>query len=146
MQPRVILRKVAAAAALLANLRKFARDDFDARAVSVAVALAADQLKREKIIPIAAIIAENRRRAIEVVDHYVHITIVIKITEGRAATDRWFVQRLARRSFSECAVALVAIEQLALITTPIEACALPSSLSAAPDIKPISEKVPAPLF
>src|SRR5262249_37700186 len=116
MQPRVILRKIAAAPALFVNLYEVSRDDFDPSAVSATVALAANQLKREKVVPIAAVVAENRRRAVEVIDDYVHVAIVVEIAERRATTDGRLIHCRAdfRSDRGERSVTVVAVKQLAL--------------------------------
>ena len=68
------------------------------------------------VVLVAAVVAQDRRRTFQVVDHDVDVAIVVDVAECRAARYRRSRQRLARVRGDLCerAITIVVIEQLAL--------------------------------
>src|SRR4051812_10514887 len=84
VQTPIVLREVASTASPLVDLDEIAGDDFDFRSVRTPVALRADKVDHEEVICVAAVVAKNRRRTIQVVDDHVDVTVVVDVSKGRA--------------------------------------------------------------
>src|SRR6185436_20149622 len=93
VKPKVALRDVAVAAAHLVDERRVARDDAHARADAVAVALDPDRLDDYRVVRIAAVVAEELRRAVEVVDDHVDVAVGVEVPEGGTPADARFAER-----------------------------------------------------
>src|ERR1051326_4760838 len=90
MHSQIALREITAAAVNLANLGQIAGNNFDARANAVAIALHSDSLDQNGIAGVAAIVAQQLRRAVKIIDHDVDITVVINVAKRRAAAGALF--------------------------------------------------------
>src|SRR5215470_5212258 len=95
MQPRVALRDVTRAAPHFVYLRQIAGDDFDLGADAVAVALDADRPDRHEVIRVAAVVPQQLRRAVQIVDDNVNIAVIIQIAESHTTPRAQLHQRRA---------------------------------------------------
>src|SRR5947209_2780021 len=116
VQPQVALRDVAAAAPNLVRLREIAGDDFNTRADAVAIAPHADGLNQDGVVRVAAVVAQQLRRAVEVADDYVNVAVVVYVAEGDATAHALLRERGAElfADLGECAIAVVVVHELAL--------------------------------
>src|SRR4029077_10814428 len=86
MQPEVVLRIIARSAHHLINLAVFPGRHLDTSADGRSVRARPHALDHDPIVLVAAIVAQQRGRPIQVVDDYVDITIVVEIPKGAAAS------------------------------------------------------------
>src|SRR5205085_10248460 len=77
MQPQIILRDVTGATLRFVNLRSPARHDTHAGADSAAVRNSSDALDLDPVIRAFQIIPQQARQVVDVVNHYVDITVII---------------------------------------------------------------------
>src|SRR5438552_7030183 len=116
MQPQIVLRKITAATVNFVNLCQITGNDLDSRADAVTIALQSDRLNQNGIVCIAAIISQHLRRAIQIIDYYVNVAIVIEVAKGsspsRALLREWRAESLS--DFGECAVAVVVMHKITL--------------------------------
>src|SRR5256885_9468291 len=92
MHSQIALRKITAAAVQVASLGEIAGNDFDSRANAVAIAFHSHCLDQNGIAGVAAVVSQQLRRAIKIIDHDVDVTVVIDVTKGGAATGVLFAK------------------------------------------------------
>ena len=116
MKAEIAVRVVARTAHHLVDLRPPARGDLHPCPDGGAVRLGADALDQDRVLPVPAIVAQQGRRTIQVVDDDVDVAVVVEIADGAAASEirRRHGRPRARRHVDEAAVAGVAIEQVRL--------------------------------
>ena len=117
MQPQVVLRIVAAAAADFLPLLAVGGDEAHQRADGVAVRLRAHELQRHPMALAGLIEAEEIGRVVQVVDDDVDVAVVVEVGKGGAAAG---LRRRHRRAellgdVGEAPVAEVAIDDFALL-------------------------------
>src|SRR5260370_20797354 len=116
MHPQIALREITAAAVNFTNLCKITGNNLDARADAVAIALHADRLDQNRIVCTAAIISQQLRRAVQIVNYHVDVAIVIDVTKGRPSARALLNERRAEllSDFGKRAVAVVVMHKIAL--------------------------------
>jgi len=87
MQPRILRGLIAHAAFFFIVKNQIASTDSHTSANSVAVRTRADEKKLEPVIGVAAVVAKKLRSLPIVAYEDVEISVVIKISNGRPATD-----------------------------------------------------------
>ena len=93
VQPDVAVREVAVAAAALGALHEIAGADGDEGADGGAIGPACVEIDDQIVAAVAAVVAQDRRRAVEIVDDDVEVAVVVEIADGRAAADRGLAER-----------------------------------------------------
>src|SRR5262245_66347238 len=88
------MRNITRTAANFVDLSQISAHNFDARSYAVAIALIADGLYQHGIIGISAIVAQNRGRSIEVVDHQIDISVIVEVSKSYSTTGVFFYDRL----------------------------------------------------
>src|SRR5207249_1605899 len=119
---KIVLRKIAAAAADFVNLGMEAlfagkmRDALDARADAAAIRFCADGFDFDPIVAGAGIAAQKLRKIVDGVDEQVEIAVVVEVAESAATSGDG--NRDAGtgvvRNVGEASVAEIFVEQLAL--------------------------------
>ena len=115
MQPRIVLQ-INFTAAPFSNLNQITGHNLDPCAECTAIAFDADQIDEQKVIAVSTIIAQQSWRAIQIVYYHVDVAVIVEIAKCGATTDGWLTHRRTdlRANLSKCAVAVVAVTQLAL--------------------------------
>ena len=67
------------------HLGMVAGDHAHPGADSGAIALGADQLDLDPVLPVAAVVAQQRRQVVHIQNQHVDVAIVVVVAEGRAA-------------------------------------------------------------
>ena len=116
MQPEVILREKTTAASNLLDLTQIAGDNPDPRSNPISIAPGADGLDQDGIRGVAAVVPQQLRCAIKIIDQHVDIAIIIYIAKSGAPADPRFQEWGARlRGYlGEGSVAIVLVKQLPL--------------------------------
>ena len=81
------------------------------------------EIDREEVVPIAAVVAQERRRTVEIADHDVDVAVVVEIAERRTPADAGRAQRRAGvlADLGERAVTPVPVQQRALPVRRLQA-------------------------
>ena len=86
VEAEVALRHDAGAAVYFIHLNMLAGDDAGAGADGGAIALGADEFEFDPVLLVAAVVAQQGWKVVEVEDEHIHAAVVEVIAEGRAAT------------------------------------------------------------
>ena len=117
MEAKVVLRKIAAAAANFVHLAVRAGRAVDARADAAFVGFCPYGFDRDPVVVERAVAAEQLRNVVDGIDHDIQCSVVIEVADGHAAAGDFFEDAGAEavRHFLKSAVAEVAIGDLALL-------------------------------
>src|SRR5262245_62710323 len=112
MQAEIVLRVVARSAAHLVHLSVPSGGHLHAGADPRPVRFGAHTLDEDRVVPVAAVVPEQRRRAIEVVDEHVDVAVVVEVAEGTPPAEilRSYCGTGFRGHIAEPSVPEVAIE------------------------------------
>src|SRR5215216_1956595 len=96
MKSEVVVRYVTRAAAHFVHRSQILAHHFHARAYAVAIAAAPHGFNEHAVVGVTPVVAQKRRRAIQVVDYYVDVAVVIDVSEGHPPTDTLLHEGVAR--------------------------------------------------
>ena len=121
MNAQVVLRQITAPAVYFVGLRHTSGLDLDSSVEGEAIAFRACKLETHPVPSRNSVVAKHHGRAVEIVDHHVHVAVVEEVADGKPARDALFQQRRARlgAGVAESAVALVHAQQFWLAITRV---------------------------
>src|SRR5207302_2396605 len=116
VQPQIILRVVARTAHHLVALAASTARDSHARANGRAIRPRSHTLDYHPVIPVTTVVPEKGGRPVQIVDYYVHVTVVVEISERATASKILCPNRFPglEGNILEAAVSQVSIEDLGL--------------------------------
>src|SRR6266404_820045 len=75
------------------QLLQIAGDYRDSRAAAVPIALGTDELNQHRVISVSSVVPEQLRRAVEIIDDYIDVAVVIDVAKCGSATCTSLSQR-----------------------------------------------------
>src|SRR5436309_1457682 len=87
VQAKVVLRIIAGAAPHLVDLAAIAAGDLDAGSDCRSVRSRSDTLDQDRMMCGGAVVAQQRRRSVKIIDDDIHIAVVVEVAEGAAAPE-----------------------------------------------------------
>ena len=122
MQAQIILRIVARSAHHFIDLAAPASRDFHPCADCRAVRPRANTLDHEPVAFVTAVVTQQRRRTVQVIDDHIHIAIVVQVAECTASRQVFFAYRRPnlQRNIFEAAIAEIAVQDFGLPISDVQ--------------------------
>src|SRR5260370_27438899 len=117
MEAEIVLRIITGPAQNLIHLRSPPRGHTNSRSDGAAIGARSDALDDQPVVPVAAVIPEQRRRGIDVVDDDIDVAVIVDVAEGTTPADsRGENTRSRFRGYIfEAPVAEIAIKEFLLL-------------------------------
>src|SRR3984893_3814707 len=117
MQTQIVLRNITSATVDILHLPEITRDYCYSSADTIAITFYTDRLNQNRIVSVASVVPQQLRSAVEIIDDYVDIAIVIDVAKGSSTTSsllgKWCTKLSAY--FGKRSVTVVMMHEIALL-------------------------------